>query len=139
MFFGRKITNPNCKFAKHFQTKKAAHKMLVKLTHEHLKSQRSLLVFHVDVSRVKNHLPRVNFINVLGAHFSYKSLAPKFTKLCFVFEIFWRQNIGTKCASKIDEIDNWMSISPTCLPGVNFINILCAAFFAKISQKRKKD
>jgi hypothetical protein len=28
-------------------------------------------------------------------------LAPKITKLCFGFEIFWRQNIGEKSASKM--------------------------------------
>ncbi len=29
----------------------------------------------------------VNFINVLHAHFLYKILEPKFTKLCFGFEV----------------------------------------------------
>jgi len=29
----------------------------------------------------------VNFINVIRAHFSYKILPPKITKLCFGFEV----------------------------------------------------
>ncbi len=45
--------------------------------------------------------PRVNFINVLGTHFLQEILAPKITKLYFGFEIFWRKNIGTKCAHKM--------------------------------------
>jgi len=44
--------------------------------------------------------PAVNFINVLLAHFSHKILAPKITKLCFGFEIFWHQNIGKKADIK---------------------------------------
>jgi hypothetical protein len=42
----------------------------------------------------------VDFINILRAHFSYKILAPKITKLCFGFEIFWRPNIGKKNRAK---------------------------------------
>jgi hypothetical protein len=42
----------------------------------------------------------VNFINVLCERFSFKILAPKITKLCFGFEIFWRQNFVQKCARK---------------------------------------
>jgi len=36
-----------------------------------------------------------------GRIFSYKILVPKITKLCFGFEIFWRKNIGAKCAQKM--------------------------------------
>ncbi len=53
--------------------------------------------------------PGINFINVLCAHFLYKILAPKITKLCFVFEIFWSQNFVQKMrALNIDEIDGWL-------------------------------
>jgi len=43
----------------------------------------------------------VNFINILCAHFLSEVLAPKFTKLCFGFEIFWRKIIGAKCTHKM--------------------------------------
>jgi len=50
----------------------------------------------------------VNFINVLRAHFLYKILAPKITKLKLFrlqwnvsFVIFWRQNICAKFAQKM--------------------------------------
>jgi hypothetical protein len=45
--------------------------------------------------------PAINFINVLQACFLYKILAPKITKLCFGFEIFWLQNIGEKSTRKM--------------------------------------
>jgi hypothetical protein len=44
---------------------------------------------------------RVDFINIFRQCFSYKLLAPKITKLCFGFDIFWRQNIGKKSERKM--------------------------------------
>jgi hypothetical protein len=41
-------------------------------------------------------LAGVNFISILRAHFLYKIVAQKISKLCFGFEIFWRQNISAK-------------------------------------------
>jgi len=58
--------------------------------------------FDVDVMG-----PDVNFINVLRTHFLYKILAPKITKLCFAFEIFWRQNIAEKNVPEM-----WMKLTP---------------------------
>jgi hypothetical protein len=46
-------------------------------------------------------------------------LAPKITKLCFGFEIFWRQNIDEKNVRKM-----LMKLTP----GVNFTIVLSAAF-----------
>ncbi len=42
------------------------------------------------------YMSGVNFIKVLSAHFWYEILAPKTTKLCFGFEIFWRKNFVQK-------------------------------------------
>jgi len=49
----------------------------------------------------QRRLQGVNFINVLHAHFSYKILAPKITKLKHSLCYFWRQNFGKKCAHKM--------------------------------------
>jgi len=49
-------------------------------------------------------------------------LEPKITKLCFGFEIFWRQNIIKKETHKM-----LMKLTP----GVDFINILRQYFGAK--------
>jgi len=43
-----------------------------------------------------NPPPGANFMFVLHPRFWYEILAPKITKLCFGFEIFWHQNIGKK-------------------------------------------
>jgi len=57
--------------------------------------------FVVQRNRLKNRgrslfRVAVNFINILRTCFSYEILAPKITKLCYGFEIFWRQNISKK-------------------------------------------
>jgi len=63
--------------------------------------------------------PAINFINILRASFSYEILAPKYTKLCFGFEIFWCQNIGKKSERKM-----LMTLTPGFLFLLSFFSLL---------------
>jgi len=45
--------------------------------------------------------PGVNVINILGRRFSNESKLSSFSLITFGFAIFWRQNIGKKCANKM--------------------------------------
>jgi hypothetical protein len=56
-------------------------------------------------------------------------LAQKITRLCFGFEIFWRQNIGGKSAPKM-----LMKLTPS----VDFINVLQSHFLYKVLAPEKK-
>jgi len=74
-------------------------------------------------------MPRVNFINILHALILPKSFSQKITKpKCN------REKLCKALLYKKHEGKMLMKLAP----GVNFINVLQAAFFACRSQKRQK-
>jgi hypothetical protein len=88
LFEGRKQSRPKVNFTNilafcHFTFTEKLHTQNVST--EKLRNTKSWSQFHQRFTRA----------------FLCKILAPKITKLCFVFEIFWRQNIGKKSASKM--------------------------------------
>ena len=65
----------------------------------------------------------VNFINILWAPFSFKSVLRKFSEFTIWVVISWQKKISAKAAGK-------MLVKLTA--GVNFINILWAPFCTKV-------
>jgi hypothetical protein len=79
----------------------------------------------VETNKIKasRDPPGVNFINVLRAPFSYKSILGSFSLVTVKFETFRRKITGAKAAHKM-----LMKLTT----GVNLINISRAAFFTKV-------